>query len=100
MDAQIELKNIGIKASVVSMPSWELFEKQPEEYKRSILPPDVPKLAIEAGSTLGWYKYVGSSGDVIGIDRFGVSAPGETICEKFGFSVAEVVSRATRLLNK
>ena len=100
LDAQIELKNIGIKASVVSMPSWELFEKQPEEYKRSILPPDVPKLAIEVGSTLGWYKYVGSSGDVIGIDRFGVSAPGETICEKFGFSVAEVVSRATRLLNK
>ncbi len=100
LEAQAELAKSGICSSVVSMPSWELFEKQPEEYKRSVLPPDVPKLAIEAGSTHGWYKYVGSSGDVIGIDRFGASAPGETIYRKFGFSVAEVVSRAVRLLNK
>ena len=93
-----ELEKEGIKVRVVSMPSWELFEEQTEEYKNSVLIPDVPKLAIEAGVTTGWQKYVGSDGDIIGIDRFGESAPGNVVMEKFGFNVENVVNRAKLLL--
>ena len=66
-----ELKKDGIAARVVSMPSWRLFEEQSDSYKASIFPEDLPKLAVEAGATLGWWKYVGQHGDVIGLDRFG-----------------------------
>jgi transketolase len=69
----------GIRARVVSFPSWKLFEEQSAEYKASVLPAGVPKLAVEAGSTLGWWKYVGLDGDVIGLDRFGASAPGPKV---------------------
>lgn len=95
-----ELENKGVKAQVVSMPSWELFEEQTEEYRRRMLPPDLPKLAIEAGSTLGWGTYIGYNGDVIGLDRFGASAPGNVVYEKLGFNVDNVVKRALELLRR
>jgi transketolase len=98
INAAAELKKEGINARVVSMPSTHIFEEQPDSYKASIFPDNVPKLAIEAGATLGWWKYVGRDGDVIGIDRFGASAPGKIVLEKLGFGVANVVARAKALV--
>lgn len=93
----LEEKGYGIR--VVSMPSWELFERQEDEYKEKVLPKAVTKrLSIEAGSTLGWYKYVGSDGRVIGIDTFGGSAPGKELFEKFGITSTRVVEEALELL--
>jgi transketolase len=94
------LAKSGTRVRVVSMPSWELFAKQPTEYRDSVLPIDVPTLAIEAGATLGWYKWVGRTGDVIGLDHFGASAPGEVVMEKLGFNVDNVVQRAQQLLQQ
>jgi len=88
----------GIEASVVSFPSWKIFEEQSAEYKASVLPAGVPKLAVEAGATLGWWKYVGLDGDVIGLDRFGASAPGPIVLEKLGFSPANVAAKAKALV--
>jgi transketolase len=96
--AAAKLKEEGITARIVSMPSWQLFERQPEEYKLSVLPNHMPKLAVEAGATLGWWKWVGRHGDVIGLDRFGASAPGTLALEKLGFGVDHIVSRAKALL--
>ncbi len=91
----------GINARVVSMPSWELFSEQPPSYRDEVLPPSVRvRLAIEAGVTLGWWRWIGDEGDVIGIDRFGASAPGKVVMEKYGFSVDHVVSRALALLSR
>lgn len=98
--AQKELKKKGVSVRVVSMPSWELFEAQSEKYKNKVLPQDVPKLALEAGISLGWCKYVGSRGDVIGLNRFGASAPGEVVYDKLGFNVRNVVKHALGLLKK
>jgi transketolase len=98
--ARKKLADEGIHARVVSMPSWELFDAQPAEYCSQVLPKDVPKLAIEAGVSLAWCKYVGEDGSVIGLDRFGASAPGEVVMEKLGFSVDNVVSRARALLGR
>ncbi|MFQ6673299.1 MAG: transketolase [Fidelibacterota bacterium] len=98
LTAQEVLTGQKIPARVVSMPSWEMFDKQPEEYRKSVLPPETPKLAVEAGSPLGWHKYVGHSGDIMGLDRFGASAPGSTVLDKLGFNVKEVVSRAVHLV--
>ncbi len=95
-----ELRIKGMEARVVSMPSWELFEEQTAEYKQKVLPPELPKLAIEAGVTLGWGKYVGDKGDTIGLDRFGASAPGKIVYEKFGFNINNVVNRAQKLLKQ
>ena len=100
MDAVGELKKDGINARIVSMPSWRIFEEQTESYKASIFPDNVPKLAIEAGASLGWWKWVGRDGDVIGIDRFGASAPGKIVLEKLGFSTANVVARAKALVER
>ena len=100
VEAKKALEGEGIRARVVSMPSWEIFEEQSAEYKASVLPAAVAKLAVEAGSPLGWWKYVGQDGDVIGLDRFGASAPGQIVLEKLGFSVANVVDRAKALLNR
>lgn len=100
LDAAATLKSEGINARVVSMPSFRLFEEQSEEYKRSIFPDHLPKLAIEAGATLGWWKYVGRHGDVIGIDHFGASAPGSIVMEHFGFTGANIVKRARTLLER
>ena len=87
-----------VTARVVSMPSWELFDAQDKAYQAQVLPPGKPKLAIEAGSTLAWGRYVGLDGAVIGIDRFGASAPGGLVFEKYGFTVENVVAQALALL--
>ena len=82
------------------MPSWKLYDQQSTDYHSHILPPDVPKVAIEAGVTLGWSKYVGSQGDVIGLNRFGASGKGDIIYAELGFNVDNVVNRVMRLLKK
>jgi transketolase len=90
----------GISARVVSMPSWRIFDEQTAEYKASVLPAGVPKLAVEAGATLGWWKYVGLDGDVVGIDRFGASAPGPIVMKEFGFTAENVAARAKKLVKQ
>lgn len=98
--AQKKLLAEGIDVSVVSMPSWDLFEKQDDAYKQSVLPKDVKKrLGIEMGVSLGWHKYVGDEGDVLAIDTFGASAPGNIILEKYGFTEENVVAQVKALLN-
>ena len=93
------LADDGIAARLVSMPCWELFEAQDAAYRDTVLPPAADKrLAIEAGSPFGWSRYVGLSGDVIGVDRYGASAPGPTNMEKFGFTPENVEQRARALL--
>ncbi len=101
VEAQKALKAEGIKVSVVSMPSWDRFEKQSAEYKESILPKNVTtRLGIEMGASLGWAKYTGDHGDVLAIDQFGASAPGNKVMEEYGFTVENVVSRFKKLLNQ
>lgn len=80
------------------MPSWELFAEQPDDYRRQVLPGSIPRLAIEAGVTLGWRDVVGDLGDVIGIDRYGASAPGAEVAQRLGLSVEAVVARAVELI--
>ncbi len=97
--AQQKLKEQNIAARVVSMPSWELFEKQSGAYKEKVFPKKMRKrLAVEAGSPIGWHKYVTDEGDVIGIGKFGESAPGEEVLKEYGFTVENVVERAKGLL--
>ncbi len=99
IDAQALLSEKGVAARVVSMPSWELFEVQPAEYKNSVLPSDITaRVAIEAGVTLGWERYVGTAGKVIGLDHFGASAPYETLYEKFGLTAEVMTTTALSLL--
>jgi transketolase len=95
-----ELRKEGIVARVVSMPSTHIFDEQSDNYKASIFPDHLPKLAIEAGATLGWWKYVGRDGDVIGLDRFGASSPGKIALEKLGFGTDNVVARARALVER
>ena len=98
-DAYKTLMNDGVKARVVSMPSWEVFDVQDDEYRESVLPAGVTaRVSIEAGVTQGWHKYVGTQGVVIGLDRFGASAPYEVIYEKFGLTPEAVVAAAKGLL--
>ena len=99
LEAQEKLKEDGIKARVVSMPSWSLFDKQSAAYRESVLPKHIRKrLAVEAGSPVGWLKYVTDEGDVLGIERFGESAPGDEVMKEYGFSVENVVKRSKALL--
>jgi transketolase len=98
VEAKKQLEAEGIAARVVSMPSWEIFDEQSAAYKASVLPASVPKLAVEAGSPLGWWKYVGLDGDVIGLDRFGASAPGPKVLAELGFSAESVAARARKLV--
>ena len=100
LKAAEELKGAGILATVVSMPSFHIFEEQTDEYKLSIFPHGVPKISVEAGATMGWWKYVGREGKVIGIDRFGASAPGPVVMEKLGISVQHVVEAAKGLVKR
>jgi transketolase len=100
LDAAKVLAADGIQARVVSFPSWKIFEEQTAEYKASVMPAGVPKLAIEAGATLGWWKYVGLDGDVIGLDRFGASAPGPIAMKELGFSDENVAARAKKLVER
>lgn len=98
VEAQKALLADGIDASVVSMPSMDRFEQQSAEYKESVLPKEVTKrLAIEMGASLGWHKYTGFDGDVLAIDKFGASAPGELVIEKYGFTVENVVNKVKAL---
>ncbi|MBU8694182.1 transketolase [Bacillus altitudinis] len=101
IEAQKALEKEGIRVSVVSLPAWDRFDEQSDEYKESVLPKAVrARVAIEMGASLGWERYTGLDGDVIAIDKFGASAPGETIIEKYGFTVSNVVSRVKAKLNK
>jgi transketolase len=97
--AQEQLAANGIDARVVSMPSWELFQEQPQSYRDAILPTQVKaRLAVEAGAPLGWREWVGEAGEVIGITRFGASAPAREIFKHYGFTVENVVTRARQLV--
>jgi transketolase len=99
MDAQTQLKADGVNARVVSMPSWELFEKQSSDYKESVLPKAIKKrLAVEMASPMGWHKYTTDEGDMLGMTTFGESAPAEDLYKHFGFTVENVVKKAKALL--
>jgi transketolase len=99
LEAQRALAKQGVAVRVVSMPSWELFERTSQAYKDAVLPPKVTaRVAVEAGISMGWERYVGSRGAVVGIDRFGASAPGETVMDKYGMKAAAIVSKTKELL--
>ncbi len=101
MEAQEQLKKENISARVVSMPCWNLFDEQSAEYREKVFPKKIRKrLAVEAGSPVGWMKYTTDEGDVIGIEKFGESAPAEEIFKEYGFTVENVVKRARVLLLK
>ena len=100
LEAQALLAKRNVAARVVSMPSWELYERTTQRYKDSVLPPEVTaRVAVEAGITMGWERYVGSTGAVIGINRFGASAPGDLVIKKYGLKASAIVSKAIQLLN-
>lgn len=98
LEAQAKLAEEGICVSVVSMLSWDMFEMQSEEYKKSVLPEGLPKVAVEAGVTLGWSRYTGSEDNVIGINKFGASAPGGTVMKEYGFTAENVAAKVKSLL--
>jgi transketolase len=98
LDAALTLDEQGIHGRVVSMPCWELFEEQPNDYRDEVLPPDArARISVEAGVALGWKKWVGDDGDSISIEHFGASAPGNTVLENFGYTVDNIVARALAL---
>lgn len=101
MEVYEKLRDEGIGIRLVNMPSWELFEFQPEDYRHKVIPPDVTcRISIEAGVTQGWHKYVGLQGESIGIDHFGASAPGKIVLKEFGFTSEDILSRVRNLLAK
>jgi transketolase len=101
VSAYEQLKAEGVKARVVSIPSWNLFDQQSDEYKNKVLPPDVKaRVAVEQASTFGWSQYVGPSGIVIGMRRFGASAPIKELQKKFGFTTENVVAMARKAMGK
>jgi transketolase len=101
LEAGRKLADDGTGVRVVSMPCWELFEDQPREYRDEVLPPEVrARLSVEAGVELGWKRWVGDEGDSISLDHFGASAPGATVLEQFGYNLANVVARASALLER
>ncbi len=101
IEAREKLAGRGIKTRVVSIPSWELFMRQDQAYRDSVLPPLVTKrLAVEAGTTFGWERFTGSAGKTIGIDRFGASAPGNVVLEKLGLTADHVVEEAMKLMER
>ena len=101
LEARETLQRDGVPTRVVSMPCWELFEEQSETYRNEVLSPSITaRLAIEAGVRQGWDRYVGPSGDVICLDRFGASSPGDVALKNLGFNVDNVVKRARALVSK
>jgi transketolase len=98
--AREKLEAQGVRARVVSLPSWNLFIAQPVEYREAVFPLEVPMLAIEAGVSLGWQPYVGPGIAMIGVDRFGASAPGEIVMREYGFSVENVLQQALLLIKQ
>ncbi|MGB8634561.1 MAG: transketolase [Rhodanobacteraceae bacterium] len=96
-----KLEGTGVATRVVSLPSWEIFDAQPQAWRDKVLPPDVKsRLAIEAGASQGWHRYVGDHGDMLTIDRYGASAPGSLVLEKYGFSIDNVIAMAHALLEQ
>jgi len=101
VEAQEKLSKQNIAARLVSMPSWELFEEQSEEYKNAVLPPSVKtRIVVEAGVSQGWHRYIGDKGDTICVDTFGASAPGDVVMHEYGFNVENVCNRVVALLKK
>jgi transketolase len=99
VDAHEKLAAQGIRARVVSMPSWEIFEEQPQDYRDAVLPPSVTaRIAVEQASTFGWDRYVGPRGRVVGMETFGASAPLKALQEKFGFQPERVVAIGRELV--
>ena len=99
VSASEQLHAQGVAVRCVSMPSWELFDGQPQADRDAVLPPSVSaRLAVEAGAAQGWHRYVGDAGDVLGVDRFGASAPGDEMLQQYGFTVDNVCARAQALL--
>lgn len=100
MNAQKVLAELGIEVSVISFPSWDLFEKQSKDYQNEVLPDDIDsRLAVEMGSPYGWYKFVGRKGKVLGIDCFGASGKGKKLIETYGFTVEHIVSKVLEMLD-
>jgi transketolase len=101
LEARETLSTREVRARVVSMPSWELFSEQPQEYRDRVLPPEIKaRIALEAGSPMGWHRWVGDGGEVIGVDRFGASGPGSVVMEHYGLTVKHVVARALSRVGK
>lgn len=101
LGAQAELASRGVRARVVSFPSWELFEAQPQTYRDSVLPPVVRRrLAVEAGVAQGWHRWVTDDGDILAVDRFGASAPYQEIYRQYGLTVEAVTAKALRLIGR
>jgi transketolase len=98
--AREKLEAQGVKTRVVSLPCWNLFNTQPEEYRNSVLPLDVPMLAIEAGSPVGWRPYVGPGISVVAVNHFGASAPAKVLLKEYGFSPENVVNQALALVEQ
>ena len=99
--AKQKLQEQKISVRIVSMPSWELFAAQSQKYRDSVLPPSVTaRLAVEAGISQGWERYMGDNGDMISVEEFGASAPGSIVMKKYGFTVENVCKRALALLKK
>jgi len=101
VNAYEQLKTEGVKARVVSVPSWDIFEKQSDAYKREVFPAEVkPRVAVEMASTFGWSQYVGLTGTVVGMRRFGASAPIKDLQKKFGFTTENVLAAAREAIAK
>jgi transketolase len=101
LDAGKRLAAENVNVRVLSMPSWEIFDKQPSDYRESVLPSSIrARVAVEAGIRVGWEHYVGLDGAVVGLDRFGASAPGEVLFKKFGIDADHVVAAAKDLIKK
>jgi transketolase len=101
LEAHQHLTKEGIRSRVVSMPSWELFDLQPQSYRDAVLPPSVrARVSIEAAASFGWARYVGADGAIIGVDRFGASAPGPTLMHEFGFTPERVAETAKTIVQR
>ncbi|MGQ9921825.1 MAG: transketolase-like TK C-terminal-containing protein, partial [Desulfobacca sp.] len=102
LKAQETLSQEGVAARVVSLPSWNLFQRQPEAYRQEVMPANVPVLVLETGVSLGWQSYFGAGPNlaVIGVDRFGASAPGEVVMQEYGFNTDNVHQKALALLRR
>jgi transketolase len=99
MQAHEQLNAQNVPTRVVSMPCWEFFDEQTPKYKESVLPKNVPaRMAIEAGVSLGWEKYIGLEGDTVTVDKFGTSAPADDVFKEYGFTVENIVKKAKKLL--
>ena len=99
LEAVQTLAEEGIACRLVSMPSWELFEEQPQEYRQQVLPPDIrARVSVEAGATTGWERYVGLDGTAVGMETYGASAPGGVLFEQFGFTADRVAGEARKLI--